>query len=112
MAPKQDSNARQAQRRAAVTQLNILAADMSVRKVPVKAGTTQVAVLVRELDRKCTSEELSARLRDSITLYLDNGGTLPDRLRPVSDTASPTTSPLQRHRLWRKASDCALRHSC
>ena len=100
MSPKAKvGNVRQGQRRLAISQFNGLASEVSVQTVPVKAASQQVEKLVRELDRKCCSFVLSTRLREAITTYLANGGSLPAKLLPPCDSGTPTVPVLQRHRV-------------
>ena len=57
------SNARQAQCRVAVGQLNRIATELGAKPVPVKAGGDRVGNLIRELDRACADESIAARVR-------------------------------------------------
>ena len=105
--PAAKSNARQAQRRAAVVLLNGLAAELGVRQISVKSARGPVEKLVRVLDARCRDGSLPARLRAAVTSYLNNSSTFSVSLLPAAsgvdaDACSADCDrppPLQRHRL-------------
>ena len=104
MAPKLDpaavSNSRQAQRRSAVRQLNVLAGELGVRQVSVKGSSERVENLVCELDRVCPDAEVAARVREAAAMFVRNGGTLSVRLQQEQEDANDMPLTLvQRHRV-------------
>ena len=75
------ANARQRLRKDAVTALNLLATDLGVvgAHVPLKgllATEPKVERLIRALEHRCQSDDLSQRLRGATQLWRDNGGAL------------------------------------
>ena len=109
MAPKMkalaQSNARQAQRRAAVALLSGLAVEVGISPIRAKSGNDAVETLVRALERKCQTANLSGRLHTAASQFCGNGGIFTVPLLPVSigvggDERDTEVAPsIQRHRV-------------
>ena len=106
MAPKVSppvlSNARQAQRRAAIRQLNAIAGELGLELIPVKCDCARVEGLVRELDRVCPDASTAARVRAASATFVHHGGTLSVQLQKEQADTDADDMPLmlvQRHRV-------------
>ena len=94
------SNARKARRKAAVRELNVLAAEMGLPPISVKQHrAVDVEQQARALQRRMRNAGDAARLRRPLTAWIANGGEL---TVPVLDEGDPETqprSPVDGHRV-------------
>ena len=94
------SNNRQAQRRQAVSQLNVLAGEFGLEPIPVKAPCGTVEKLVRSLDRQDLDYTSALQLREAAELYVSNGGHFGVQLGPALEPViTGALAQLQRHRV-------------
>ena len=94
------SNARKAQRKAAVHELNVMAAEVGLRSASVKRlRAAEVEQLARALQRRMRRAVEAARLRRTLAAWVANGGTLSVPVLDAEDPETQPRSPLDGHRV-------------
>ena len=94
------SNARKAQRKAAVHELNVMAAEVGLKTVSVKRlRAVDVEQLARALQRRMRSAVEAARLRRTLEAWVANGGSLSVPVLDAEDPDALPESPLDGHRV-------------
>ena len=71
-----ESNKRSLQRRHVVRELNVLAAEASLKTIPVKSEAKRVERLIKAVQRRCSNDVMLRRLYVAVTTWVENGGAL------------------------------------
>ena len=91
-----ESNKRSLQRRHVVRELNVLAAEASLKTIPMKSEAKRVERLIETVQRRCSNDVMLRRLYDAVTTWVENGGALqgvvvpPPQQREYGERGFPT----------------------
>ena len=90
------ANKRLTARRDALRKLNKLLTDLSLQALHLRVKALDKSNfdrVLRLLERRCMATDQKTRLREAVTEWVNNGGTLPDGVRLAADGSALETAP-------------------